>query len=59
MPKLSPLSLRHTFAVNRLNDGYQLHDLQSFMGTKDLKSLAYYTRYSSTYMEQRYKGREW
>lgn len=59
VPRLSPLSLRHTFAVNRLNDGYELHDLQHLMGTRDLKSLAHYTVYSPAYMEKRYKGREW
>jgi len=56
---LSPLTLRHTFAVNRLNQGYTLGDLQGLMGTRSLRSLAHYTRYSKAYMESRYEGKEW
>lgn len=57
--KLSPLSLRHTFAINRLDQGYDIGELKKLMGTKSIRSLEHYLGMSAEHMKKRYRGREW
>lgn len=59
LPGLSPLSLRHTFAVNRLDQGYSLAELKKLMGTKSTRALEHYVGLSAESMKKRYQGREW
>lgn len=41
--EVSPLALRHTFALNRLNDGMTTHVLKQFMNCSE-KTLDFYTK---------------
>jgi len=42
--KVCPLSLRHTFAINRLSDGNNVFQVQQYMNCSR-KTLEYYTKY--------------
>ena len=56
---LSPMTLRHTFGVSLLDEGYTMTQVQRMMGVTDLNVITRYTQYSDRQMEDMWKKTGW
>jgi integrase len=50
--KVCPLSLRHSFAINRLADGFNVLEVQQLMNCSR-KTLEYYTKYRQDMLQEK------
>lgn len=56
--KISPLRLRHTFGVNRLNDGLATTTIQQLMNCSE-KTLRFYLKFSKKMLDEQVKQHRW
>lgn len=52
--RVSPHTLRHTFATNLLRSGGRAEDIQPMMGHKNIRTTLIYTHFTNEYLHQRY-----
>jgi integrase/recombinase XerD len=52
--KVSPHTLRHTFATNLLRKGGRVEDVQPMMGHTNIRTTLIYTHFTNSYLHDRY-----
>lgn len=52
--KVTPHTLRHTFATNLLQNGARIEDVQPMMGHKSIQTTRIYMHFTNDYLHQRY-----
>lgn len=52
--KVSPHTLRHTFATNMLRSGARVEDIQPMMGHSNIRTTLIYMHFTNDYLKQRY-----
>lgn len=52
--KVSPHTMRHTFATNLLMNGARVEDVQPMMGHKSIRTTLIYMHFTNAYLKERY-----